>query len=127
MVIRNSRMSASSLSLKIGTVFVFVGFILHVVGFSMTRWATLTGTHSIVKVEASYYVGLWKHCACIEFGVQQCTCFSRGADKGVYMFVLLLIYQTFWKFLKQSYFIFYHRKFTFLSRIINIVIKLTSQ
>ncbi|XP_053398591.1 uncharacterized protein LOC123556398 [Mercenaria mercenaria] len=80
MVGRNVGFSATTVSFKIGTLVLFVSFILHVVGFSIARWATINLSYSGSKVRSSYHAGLWQHCGCVELGVENCVCNSRSGD-----------------------------------------------
>ncbi|XP_060564049.1 uncharacterized protein LOC132723366 [Ruditapes philippinarum] len=77
---RNSGLTISSKSLKLGTLLLFVGFILHVLGFSIAKWASLklSPSSKYLSVLSSYHVGLWKYCGCIDIGLEHCKCFDRS-------------------------------------------------
>ncbi|XP_045202999.2 uncharacterized protein LOC123556399 [Mercenaria mercenaria] len=80
---RNGGFSATTVSFKIGTLVLFVSFILHVVGFSVARWATIKMSFSgneLFEIQSYYHAGLWQHCGCVEFGVETCVCTSRSGD-----------------------------------------------
>ncbi|XP_045202996.2 uncharacterized protein LOC123556397 [Mercenaria mercenaria] len=81
MAVRNSGFSATSVYFKIGTLVLLVSFILHVVGFSTARWDIINHSYSgTIKIQSFHYAGLWKHCGCVEFGVETCVCHSRSGD-----------------------------------------------
>ncbi|XP_060601000.1 uncharacterized protein LOC132754395 [Ruditapes philippinarum] len=84
MMARNSGLTISSMSLKIGTLLLFAGFIIHVVGFSIAKWASLNMSHSSnwLSLQTSYHVGLWEHCACVKIIGKQCKCLRRDGDQA---------------------------------------------
>jgi hypothetical protein len=82
---RNSGLTISSKSLKLGSLLLFAGFIMHVVGFSIPKWASLKVYRfsKCPRVLKSYHVGLWKHCEAI--GLEHCVCIDRSGDPGKYV------------------------------------------
>ncbi|XP_060601007.1 uncharacterized protein LOC132754399 isoform X1 [Ruditapes philippinarum] len=84
MIARNSGCTVSSKSLKLGSLLLFGGFIIHVVGFSIAKWASLNMSHSstILSVQTSYHVGLWELCVCVKIILEQCACIKRDGDQA---------------------------------------------
>jgi hypothetical protein len=91
MIARNSGLTISSMTLKLSTLLLFAGFIMHVVGFSIAKWASLNMSHTStwLSVQTSYHVGLWEHCACVKIIGKQCTCLRRDGDQGLYVSIYL--------------------------------------
>lgn len=69
----------SSISFKISTILLFVGFVFHIIGISITRWTSVTMSYSeykYLRMTITYHVGLWKHCVCTNEALEHCTCFG---------------------------------------------------
>ncbi|XP_045203004.2 uncharacterized protein LOC123556402 [Mercenaria mercenaria] len=74
-------LSSSTTSLKIAAICLGLVFILHIVGFALPRWSSLTlsaDLWTIISVDVSYHVGLWRDCSCASvLGTETCSCFLK--------------------------------------------------
>ncbi|XP_060600999.1 uncharacterized protein LOC132754394 isoform X2 [Ruditapes philippinarum] len=84
MIVVSKSFSAASVSLKIGTLILFICLIIHVVGFTVARWAsvTISVANNGTGIQTFYHAGLWLHCGCVDLGEISCICYSRGGDPG---------------------------------------------
>lgn len=93
MVVISKSFSAATVSLKIGTLMLFICLIVYVVGFTVARWATITFSNSenAITIQTFYHAGLWLHCGCVDLGEISCVCHSRGGDPGMFQVSIDLI------------------------------------
>ncbi|XP_053398595.1 uncharacterized protein LOC123556405 [Mercenaria mercenaria] len=73
---------ATTCSLKLATLFLFVAFALHIAGFVLPVWSTfkLSAEVWIFKISGTHVSGLWKDCICM--GLFGCGCFPKIYNPG---------------------------------------------
>jgi hypothetical protein len=93
MIVVSKSFSAASVSLKIGTLILFICLIIHVVGFTVARWAsvTISVANNGTGIQTFYHAGLWLHCGCVDLGEISCICYSRGGDPGMYLIHVIVV------------------------------------
>ncbi|XP_053398590.1 uncharacterized protein LOC123556396 isoform X2 [Mercenaria mercenaria] len=88
MTSRLSGCSTSSVCFIIGGAVLLLGFIVHVVGFSIARWAIFYGTNNTGN---NHNFGLWKRCICAPLNERDvCTCVSRSGDPAWFKVVQVM-------------------------------------
>lgn len=71
--------NSCSRSIKLATLTLVVVLLIHIIGFSVSRWFSVKIKLAVSKIAiVAFHAGLWQHCACYQI----CVCFTSEDYPG---------------------------------------------